>query len=262
MGHSLDLVTVLMGCLVWVPIAIWVYSLISWAIMGEIDALFGVIGAFLGIVLGVAVMLQPKPEYQPYLVIAAFTLVIVFPYLRSIMQRRELAMIEIESIERAYEQLGERPDGFGPKIRIARLIHKRGLRGHAIILAEEALKPFPRSFVEDDLRQVKSWKAQSTPSDYRTLSCVECGKENPPGTLFCSRCHAPILLAYARGAWSGRRTARRLLAAWVASMAGLVGIPLVATSMSPLIGGIVVGLLVCGSCALVYLAFRPDGAHS
>ena len=173
-------------------------------------------------------------------------------------QRRELAMIDIEAIERAYEQLRERPDGFGPKLRIARLIYARGLRGHAIVLAEDALKNFPKSLIEDDLRQVRLWKANTRQDDFNPISCIECGKDNPAGTLFCSRCDAPILLYHAKGSWTGRRAARRLLSAWVASMAGLIGIPLAATSMPPGMAGIVVSLLLLGAAALLFVAFKPE----
>lgn len=260
MPEKTSSLAILIGCLVWAPIAVWVYSLISWSIMGEIDALFGIVGAFLGIALGVAIMLQPHPSLAPYLVASVFTLVLVFPYLRSLLTRRELAQIDIESIERAYEQLGERPDGFGPKMRIARLIYGRGLRGHAITLAEEALKPFPRSTVEDDLRQLRIWKASATTEDFGPIRCLECGKENPVGTLFCRRCHSRILLRYAKGSWSGKRSARKLLSAWIASMAGLVGIPLAAIALPPVGAGAIVTILLGGSAILVYLAFKPEPA--
>ncbi len=248
----------MIGCLVWGPIAIWVYGLISWTVMGEIDALFGIVGAMLGIVLGAAIMLQPNPQLAPFLVVGVFTLVAIFPWLRSIAQKRELAMIDIDAIERAYEQLQERPDGFGPRIRIARLIYARGLHGHAIVLAEETLKPLPRSIVEDDMRQLRLWKLAAQPHDFQSITCVDCGRENPPGTLFCSRCRAPILLFHARGAWTGRKTTRKLLAAWVACMAGMVGIPLAATTMPPAMSGVVVSLLLLGAAGLVYVAFRPE----
>ena len=168
-------------------------------------------------------------------------------------------MIDIEAIERAYEQLRERPDGFGPKMRIARLIYGRGLQGHAIALAEETLHPLPKSLVEDELRQLRIWKANAHHQAYTDLICVECGKENVTGTLFCVRCDAPILLYHAKGSWTGRGTARKLLAAWVASMAGLVAIPIVATSMAPALAGVVISLLLLGAGALVFMAFRPDG---
>lgn len=258
MGWDAGSLGYFIGCLVWAPIAVWVFALLGWAIMGEIDALFGVVGAMLGVALGGAIMLHPNPDLKPYLVFGVFSLVAVFPSLRSMVQKRELAMIDIESIERAYEQLEERPDGFGPKLRIARLIFPRGLRAHAIVIAEEALKPFPRSMVEDELRQVRLWKASTHPQDYRPLRCLECGTESPVGTLFCRKCRAPIMLQYAKGAWTGKRAARRLLAAWVASMAGLVGIPIAATSMPAFVSGVVVSLLLLGAGALVYLAFRPE----
>lgn len=258
MAFSDGSISTLIGCLVWGPIAVWVYGLISWTVMGEIDALFGIVGAMLGIALGAAIMLQPNPQLAPFLVVAVFTLVAIFPWLRSLAQRRELALIDIEAIERAYEQLMERPDSFGPKLRIARLIYARGLHGHAIVLAEEALKPLPKSLAEDDMRQVRLWKLSARPEDFRAIHCVECGRENPPGTLFCSRCRAPILLFHAKGSWTGRRTTRKLLAAWVACMASLVGIPLAATTMPPSASGVVVSLLLLGAGALVFVAFRPE----
>lgn len=248
----------LVGCFVWIPIAVWVYSLIAWSITGEIEPLTGLAGAFLGIVVGVAIMLQPNEQLTPLLIMAVFSMVVAFPALRSYHTKREFAKIDLESMEDAYEQLSLRSGNLGAAMRIARIAYRRGWVGHAIAVAEPVVGAFPKEIVSDELRELRSWKAMLQPHHQHSLSCMECGVANPPGQLWCSKCGAPVLLAHARGAWLGSRSARRLLAAWLAGIASLVGIPLAASMLPPGVAAMFVVAFLALSAGVLWNAFRPD----
>lgn len=248
----------LVGCMVWLPISVWVYSLISWSIMGEVDAVLGLLGAALGIVVGVAIMLQPNEQLTPFLLLAVFLMVAVFPALRSYHTKREFARMDIEAMENAYEQLSLRSGNLGATMRIARIAYRRGWVAHAVAAAEAALEPFPKSLVADDLREVRAWRNQLEPHHHHSLTCLECARPNPPGQLWCSSCRAPILLDHARGAWLGTAAARRLVGAWLAGVASLVGIPVAATLLpGPIAAGFVV-LFLALSAGVLWWAFHTN----
>lgn len=255
MSDSPGSIMALLGCLAWVPIAIWVYALVSWSIMGEIDALLGILGAFMGLVVGVAIMLQPNEDLTPYLVLTVFSMVALFPSLRSYHHRRELAQIDIDAMADAYEQLSLRPGNLGSTMRIARVAQQRGWVAHAVAIAEPALAQFPKAIVADELREVNAWRHQVQPHHQHNLTCLECAAPNPPGQLWCMKCGTAVLLGHARGAWLGTRTARRLLAAWLAGVASLIGIPAAATTLPPTIAGIFVVMFVALSGGVLWWAF-------
>lgn len=248
----------LVGCAVWIPIAIWVYSLVSWSIMGDIEAWMGLLGAFLGIVVGVAIMLQPNEQLTPLLIGVVFSMVVAFPALRTLKTRREFAQIDLESMEDAYEQLSLRPGNLGAAMRIARISYRRGWIGHAVAIAEPALAPFPKDLVGDDLRELRSWKAQMGSDAPPTLTCLECGYRSAPGQLWCESCRAPVLLTHARSSWLGTRTARRWLAAWLAGVASLVGIPMAASLLTGPAATVLVIMFLALSTAVLWRAFRAD----
>lgn len=256
MSDSPGSIVALLGCLAWIPIAIWVYSLISWSILGEIDALLGMLGSFMGLVVGVAIMLQPNEELTPYLVLTVFAMVLAFPAMRSYHHRRQLAQIDIDAMADAYEQLSLRPGNLGATMRIARVAQQRGWVGHAVAIAEPALAQFPKAIVADELRELNSWKYHVQPHHRQAMSCLECATPAPPGQLWCSKCGTAVLLAHARGAWLGTRSARRFMAAWLAGVASLIGIPAAASLLPPAIAGIFVVMFVVLSGGVLWWAFR------
>jgi hypothetical protein len=248
----------LMGCAVWLPISVWVFSLISWSIMGEIDAGIGLLGAALGIVVGVAIMLQPNEQLTPLLLLAVFSMVATFPALRSYHTKREFARLDIEAMENAYEQLSLRPGNLGSTMRIARIAYQRGWVAHAVAIAEPTLSQFPQVVVADDLREMRAWKNQLEPHHHHSMTCLECSTANPPGQLWCMSCRAPILLDHARGAWLGTASARRLVGAWLAGVASLVGIPLAASLLPRPIAAVFVVLFLALSAGVLWWAFRTN----
>lgn len=248
----------LVGCAVWLPIAVWVYSLITWSIMDEIEPWIGLPGAVLGIALGVAIMLQPNEQLTPLLIIGLVSMMIAFPALRSYHNKREFAKIDLQSMEDAYEQLSFRSGNLGAAMRIARIAYRRGWVGHAVAVAEPVVNAFPKEIVSDELRELRSWKAQMQQHHNHSLMCLECGVANPPGNLWCKSCGAPVLLAHAKGAWLGSSSARRLMAAWLAGVVSLIGIPLAASVLPGPAAAVVIVIFLAGSTVVVWRAFRPD----
>ncbi len=222
------------GCFIWVPILIWVMSLVSWSIQGEIEAGIGFIGSVLGLFLGVYTSLAPDPAVKPYLFLAVLGTVIAFPLVRYAEDRRARAALDISRIEGAYNAIGLRPDNASAKLRLAETLYGRGLAGHAIQIAEAALASMPASLFAGEHKMVESWRsAVHDPDAYQPLQCLRCGQMNPPGEVFCSRCGERYLLDYAKGAWLGPNTAKWVIGAWVVGVAALVGIPTVASSSLP-----------------------------
>lgn len=211
-------------------------ALLNWTIQGDIEAGYGIVGIVIGLGLGVLAMSPPEgSEFMgPVAAGAVVVTVALFIPLRGAFGKRALAAIDADAIARAYDQLDERPNNVGAKFKIAKLIYARGLQGHAIKLAEEALKGMPPDFFGEEHKLVDMWKRQALPSStFKDLPCVECGTNNPPGELYCSRCGSKFLLDQARGRWIGRAMARKLIAGWVALLGVFIGMPISAKSLPP-----------------------------
>lgn len=213
---------VLVGCLVWLPLGIWVISLVQWAIQGEMDAVlaFFAICATLG--LGIACMFPPFPGLQPFLLAVVLVMTFGFPGARAAFQRHQLAMADIEAIERVYEHLQKDPDNLGARLRLARTLNTRGLRAMAISLAEHTLRDVPKRLFDDEFKMLAKWKVDSQPSG--PVTCMDCNQRNEPAYVFCITCGAPFLLDHARGRWLGVKLARKLISIWAALVIPTVGI--------------------------------------
>ena len=246
------------GCLTWVFLIIWILSLLHWTIQGDIDTAFGFIGILLGVGLGILVLNPPKGNefIAPLIMFAVIISVALFVPMRNVISRHELVAIDMDAIERAYHQLEERPNNVGARFKIAKLAYSRGLHGHAIKVADEALKNMPPDFFGEEHKIVDSWKRQGhDAATFRALPCVECGMSNPPGELYCKRCGAKFLLDQAKGRWIGRAMIRKLMAGWVALLGICVGIPTSVAALPPAAALVA----ICGLCILVgttlYAAF-------
>lgn len=224
------------GCVTWAFLIIWIVSMVHWMIQAEIDTAFGLVGIVLGIGLGVLAINPPAGNEMitPLIMFAVIASVILFIPLRNVINQHELVAIDMDAIDRAYRQLEERPNNVGAKFKIAKLIYSRGLHGHAITLADEALKGMPADFFTEEHKTVDQWKrAGHDTSTFRALPCIECGTSNPPGELYCSKCGSKYLLDQAKGRWIGRAMVRKLMAGWVALLGVFVGIPISATALPP-----------------------------
>ncbi len=247
------------GCLVWIPVSIWVIALVQWMIQGDIEVLFGLPGVVAGMALGALTLDPPNPALSPVFFATVVLTVFLFPVLRSTLSARELAQIDLDALERAYEALGQKPDNVGARLRIARIVASRGLPGHAAAIGDAALRGLTGAYYDGEARQIGLWRAQGAyPGASRSIVCVECGASNPPGDLYCRYCRAPFLLHWAQGRWAVGGVAGKLVAGWIAAVAGIAGIPAAAVSLEPAWAiGVIVGVLLA-VLWLLWSAFRPS----
>ena len=253
-----DPMMVALGCLVWVPVCIWIVSLIGWMVQGDIDFGSGMVGIFMGFALGVLTMSPPKKELTPLLFAAVLLTVVFFPLVRSALNKRALDKLDMEAMENVYEMLRLRPDNSALQFKLARMLYVKGMRGHAFVIGREAISHLPRQAFEEEHRTIDGWARAPMPPDLmRPLACIECGHSNEPGVIFCPKCHSALLLDYVKGRFVGRGQARKLLSVWAAIMAGLVGIPFASATLPPLPALLVIAAVVIAAGSVVFFAFFP-----
>lgn len=251
-------VSLIAGCAIWVPIAIWVLALLQWAVQGDIDFLSALAGIAVGIGLGGTALLAREPYMAPLILVGVLVTMAAFPVVRSSLNKRALAQIDVEAIEKAYELLAQKPGNAATKFKLAKTIYNKGMPAHALALAEDAIQQLPEAMFAEEHRIVKRWRHYRVPPGQGTLNCLTCSIVCPPGLTHCQRCGAPFLLDHARGAWIGKGLARRFVAAWIAIMVALVGIPFVAGSFPP--GAaipVIIGFMAMAIVVLV-VTFRPS----
>ena len=249
------------GCLIWVPIGIWVLALVQWAVQGDIDVLSAFAGILVGVGLGMTALLAKEPFMAPLIFTAVVITLIAFPFVRGALNRRALAQVDVDAIERAYEILGQKPGNAAAKFKLDKLIYSEGMPGHALSIAEDAIQQMPESVFVEEHRILKSWRHyRMQPGQLQPLSCLQCSHPNAPGLIFCEKCGSKFLLDHARGAWVGPVLARKLVAAWVGIIVGLVGIPFAAATLPPAAALVVIVALMGLSIAVLVLAFRNTGA--
>ena len=248
----------LAGCVIWMPIAVMVISVIHWMIAGELDAISGLFGIGVAAALGYVAFKPPAPIFSPIALVIAISTIVLYPFLRAAMNARDLKSLEVEQLERAYQALTFRPRDPIGRFRVARQLYELGFPGHAFKIAESALKELPERLFIDEHRTFRQWQYVVTdPRMFAPIRCLDCGEPNAPGRIHCEKCGSPFLLERARGKFIGRGQGKKILAAWTCAVAVLLVIPL-ATAVPPLvaIGVTLVAAAIAGGT--VYLAFRKE----
>lgn len=198
----------------------------------EISGLLGVVVMFTLVAL-TAVSIQSKSQViaGAYL-LTIVTLMVTYPFARDQLESIELKAIDIEAVDRAHLAMSERPDNFNAHFELARGVHRFGLHGHAIAIAENTLKTLSGqvdnvknmslrdAFRKEEL-MVKEWKRMADPKSFRPVKCPACGLMNNPGAVACVGCSRPYLLDLARAIDLRPRYLGRLLLSFVL-IAGLI----------------------------------------
>jgi hypothetical protein len=247
------------GCLVWIPVTIWIVALIGWMIQGEVDVLIGFCGLALGVGIGALAFVSRNQEIAPYLLFASISMLLIVPLIRAFANKRELAQMDVEQIEKGYDQLDEKPDNVGAKFRIAKMLYQRGAVEQAVAIADKALEGLPKAIFEDEHRTVRTWKRTIVNAKATQVTCLRCGASNKLGDLYCYRCQGPLMLFYARGSWVHPVIFRRVLIVWMAAMVSIVGIPLAAANLPAGKSTPAVFVLLMITVALGFLAFKGIG---
>ncbi len=252
------------GCLVWIPVTLWIVSLVHWMIQGDVDFVWGMVGIFLSFVLGILTMTPPRPEMAPYMLLGVVLTTVLFPIFRSSLNRRALDSVDIEAIEDAYEMLRLKPDNHIVRFKFAKLLYKRGLHASALKFAEQAMGSMPASAFFEEHRMVEGWKRslKSRGPMETTIVCLECGTANELGVFVCARCRSEFLIDHVRGRWVGRNMARKLLAVWAAVMLVLIGIPMAAMLLDRMTSAGVIIFLMVAAVGIVVMGFFPPRGRS
>jgi hypothetical protein len=246
----------LAGCLIWIPIAAIVVALVHWMVAADIDVFSGIVGIGLAIFLGLVALNPPTPWAPAAAFAVAVSSVVLYHPLSWLANRHELNSVDAEIVERIYESLRERPNNAPSLLRLARILYEKGYAGHAIALADTALRNLPRGLFPDEHRMVQHWKRAAVNEAYfRPIACIECGYLNPPGEVYCGRCRSPFFQSVIRGRWVGRNLARRALAIWAATICLALAIPMAASRLNPVAVSVVVPLLVLCAFAMLGIAF-------
>lgn len=223
---SADPIGAFSACFVWIPLAVWIISLIGWMVTGDMEILYGVAGIGAGIGLGLATAFPPDKSLSPLILIAVIVTTVLFPFARAAMNRRALVAIDIEQMEKFGEALRLKPDNVGAMIKLAELLYKRGFPAQAIALAEKALVAMPPSLFRPEHNMVSAWKMVVTdPALFRPVPCLHCGEPTPPGELNCPHCGYPTVLEMAKGKWVPHGTGMQLIAVWIGALIVFVGLP-------------------------------------
>lgn len=249
----------LIACVTWIAIGVWVVSMIGWMIQGDIDALFGFPAIGVAFVLGYFSFMPPVEVLRPFTAIATVLTVIVFPFLRQALNQRALVAIDIEAMENAYDMLRLKPDNHMQRFKLGRLLYDRGQVEAGMAVASEALQSMPENLFTDEHRMLARWRRQNPNANLATtINCIDCGRPNPASAIHCVHCGQPHLLDMARGRWVGRQFARKLIAGWVAGIIALAGIP-AASQLPPAAAIAVIVAIMIGALAFVWIAFRDIG---
>lgn len=252
-----DTTSILWAIATFIPLVVWLMTTVHWMFMGEVDVLTGFVAIVAGFAMGVMALTPPVPILSPIFCGVVWLTVLFFPIVRSAWDKRALASIDLDSLDKAYVGLQTKPDNVGLKIKIAKLLYSRGLTGHAIVLAEEALKGMPEQIFHEELKMISQWRLSAgDPQTVRSLPCLECGNLNTPGRLHCQKCGAPFLLHHAKGKWMGPNLARRVIAIWTAGIAMLAGVPMALTYLVAWQAVIALVALAAASFAIVVRAFH------
>lgn len=222
------------GILVWLPLAVWIVSLIGWMIAGEIDSLVGFMGILLAVALGALTMSPPDPRLSPVILISVILTTVLFPSVRQMFVARGHRSIDADIVEKAYASLRAKPANIGSEIKIASVLYDRGLPGHAVAIVERVLTNVPQGVFGEERRMLCTWKARTPISRFQqAIMCAACGASNPPGPVYCTKCGAPFLLDFIRGRLMAGGLAAKLVGSWLAAVAATVGIAWAAIRLPP-----------------------------
>lgn len=247
------------GCLVWIPVAVGLVSLINWMVMGELDLLTGIVCCFLAILLGVLTVRPPYPPLSPLFCLVAWGAVFAFAPLRSAVRAAQFAAIDREQASRAYELLERQPNNTVAASRLARVLHSRGFPVQAIAILENLGPALDPAIFPEETHLLRRWKSAPLPLDaHRDLPCTRCRARVRPGPVVCQRCGHRYLLDYIA---SPVATSGPLIAAWVTVASLTAIIPLAARYLALGWALAVIGIALAVGTGVVIRAFT-QGRHA
>lgn len=246
--------------------AVWI---VSRMVQGDLGVAPGLGGLCVLVALMMIAVLVPEQRMTAPVFLVTVVTMAFFPFAETYLERIGLDSAETDRLDRAHRELAVRPENVPARFDLARALYDRGLSGHAIALAEDALNGLSshmdpltnRSqrdlFVNEDI-MVKKWRRDlKDPRAFDPVKCPDCGAQNPPGHLACAKCKGPYLLTLARKADRQGRIIGRLLTGWSLTAALLVGCAWIGVSVKwPDNAGFIAALIAAIGGVMTWL-FRP-----
>lgn len=252
----------LLACVVWIPIAVWVVSMVHWMVTGEVDGITGFLSILAMVTLGFFAN-NSNPDLVPFYFAGITLAVVLFPYVRGLMSRRACAQVDLEVIDSCSREILMRSDNIPARLRMADVLVNRGRLEDAVAIAEEALASAPKDFYPVEEQRLSTWK-RALAARGQTASitaCLQCGMREPPGTIICSRCGALVLVDSLRGTWGVHsQQLKRAIGALVLGMFLLVGIPATLRLPPALAIGLIVTQLAIGSYAVIRALLKMEAS--
>ncbi|MBX3096053.1 MAG: hypothetical protein KF812_04260 [Fimbriimonadaceae bacterium] len=220
-----------LGCLIWIPIGIWILLLIRQMVDQYLSFLVGFIAMAVLVGLGWTV----ANIWHPILAWVVFTVVtaplILLPIIVLLLHQRDIHAVEVEALESGYAMLGLQPTNTIAKFKVAEGAWNCGYQGHAIALADLALTGQKRDLFRWEIAAVERWKDQDLSANkWAELRCLRCNTGVAPGPAFCPSCGAPYLADHARGRLNPTLKGQKWVASWTAGALLVVGMPYVSMS--------------------------------
>lgn len=233
--------------LVWVPVGIWIYAVISWMVMADMDTGTGIIALGAAIGLGISTSFAPDRSIAWIPFTVAVLTVALFPLVNESYRKYMLFKIDIEQIEDIYSRLRVNRDDVYGMIRLSEVLYGMGMQHQAITLLESALRERPKDLFPSETRTLDGWQRNLGKIPLRReTACLACGTGNSPAQFFCRKCGAEFLLEMARRRWVGFSSWALLFSVW--------GLLAIAVAAAPFLGSSQVTpeiRLVAGIVALV-----------
>lgn len=238
-----------------IPTAVWVVAIVGWLIADEVSPIEGIIALLM--VVGIYILVVKADEPMVSLG-AAMGLIVggaLYPLTRSALNARAHIKIDVDMMKAAYRMLDAKEANVGAKVQLSKLCYKRGLIGPAIALLDDAVNSAP-ALLEDERKLLTKWQSDHKHLQSRELRCPRCTAVNPAANRYCQRCGTATLLKLAGGGLILSGTPLKAFWIWVLTVSALVGVPFLASSLSPGLAALTIVLVFLASGLLFYRILR------
>lgn len=243
-----------------------VYKMID----GDMPVLAG-LGGIGGILFMLFMTINPiNPAVPMVVMIVSVVCLALFPFASEQLEKVEIRVLETDRLVRSYNAFAKRPDNTAAAFEIANRLYKHGMKANAIGLAtatlnrlSQQLDPVTNRSFRDTFRNeemtLRNWnrEAAANPQLIRPVACPNCKFINPPDALICAQCGRPYLLDVATNMNLRPRVFGRILLAFGALSALIVGASAVGLYFSGYVLILMILIQVIGAGAVLHFLFRP-----
>ena len=246
----------LFACIVWLMLPGWIVYLVGQMVMGEIDALTGLIVILMCLFVGMNMYGHPEPVVRTLAMIAVVLTVVLWFPARALMDKGADRAMLVNQIEMTYDRLNANPNDVVAQFRLAKQFEQLGRIDFAAALAARVAPNLPRNSYREEHQLTQRWQAIAAHRSSNPVTCVQCRCPIRPGAIGCPSCGRAFAIDLAEGRNGKGGAARKILAVWAILLAVLIGLPsLAAYGPAIAIPGAIV--LFGAAVTVVVLAFRP-----